>query len=286
MHHGGEGTPDFNIKTVKTYKDSLSRQVGEAVRIELRGNVLNSQSVFNRCRLTRLVVDKSWMTDRQKALEEERSKNKAVAVLEEEGEDTLIRETEAGTKRTTSWDSKRPPKKRRRALKEKLEEEDWGEMPIEDNNASTAKDRDNFLRSGPAGSGLGTQAKMKVYTGKEWLARQVINDVIGRAWFDILWLEEEAKRKEAERTKTLAHEDFIDWSNKQLSHEDFGDDLGFWDVITREEDAFSKRKHMAKKTGTMMDWLVSRPARSTDLEEEHEWLGKSVPDLENEYWRE
>ena len=30
------------------------------MRIQLCGNVLNSSGVYNRCRLTRLVVDKEW----------------------------------------------------------------------------------------------------------------------------------------------------------------------------------------------------------------------------------
>ena len=42
------------------YKTSLARQIGEALRIQLRGNVLNSAGVYNRSKLTRLVVDTEW----------------------------------------------------------------------------------------------------------------------------------------------------------------------------------------------------------------------------------
>ena len=55
--------PKFNIKVVGTYRDALSRQVPEAVRIELRGDeILNSKSEFNRCRLPRLTINRDdWL---------------------------------------------------------------------------------------------------------------------------------------------------------------------------------------------------------------------------------
>ena len=38
------------------YSSALSRQVGEAVRIHMRGSVLNSRSEYNRCQITRLTI--------------------------------------------------------------------------------------------------------------------------------------------------------------------------------------------------------------------------------------
>ena len=70
-HHVGEGNPSFRFNIVKRYKTALTRQVGEAVRIELRGNVLNSKGEYNRCRLPRLVVEESWKEGRTKMTEEE-----------------------------------------------------------------------------------------------------------------------------------------------------------------------------------------------------------------------
>ena len=58
--HMGEGPPQFNFKVVKSCKTSLERQVREAVRIHMRGEVLNKKGMYNRCRLTRLVVDQKW----------------------------------------------------------------------------------------------------------------------------------------------------------------------------------------------------------------------------------
>ena len=43
-----EEPPRFSIQVVSSFQDAMSRQLSEAIRIELRGdNVLNSKSEFN-----------------------------------------------------------------------------------------------------------------------------------------------------------------------------------------------------------------------------------------------
>ena len=54
--HGGERNPEFNFSVVKQCKSSLERLVREAVRIDMRGNVLNRKGMYNRCKLTKLVL--------------------------------------------------------------------------------------------------------------------------------------------------------------------------------------------------------------------------------------
>jgi hypothetical protein len=45
---------------VKTFQDPLTRQLAEAVRIELRGEgILNSKAEFSRCRVPRLRIEKA-----------------------------------------------------------------------------------------------------------------------------------------------------------------------------------------------------------------------------------
>ena len=57
--HGGEEMPEFRFRIVRSFKDSLSRQVAESIRIDLRGEqVLNSRTVYSRNRLPRLEVEK------------------------------------------------------------------------------------------------------------------------------------------------------------------------------------------------------------------------------------
>ena len=56
--HSGEDMPEFRFRIVKTFRDSLSRQVAESVRIDLRGgNILNSKTVYSRNRLPRLEIE-------------------------------------------------------------------------------------------------------------------------------------------------------------------------------------------------------------------------------------
>ena len=57
------------MKVVGSFKDALSRQLSEAVMIDLRGGgVLNSKTEYSRCRVPRLVVDmEEW---RKKKIEE------------------------------------------------------------------------------------------------------------------------------------------------------------------------------------------------------------------------
>ena len=66
--------PRFKFSLIRLFQDPLSRELSEAVRIELRGeNVLNSKAEFSRCRVPRLRVDlEGWMTKKA----EEKSKEK------------------------------------------------------------------------------------------------------------------------------------------------------------------------------------------------------------------
>jgi hypothetical protein len=60
--------PKFKFKLVKSFKDPLTRQLSEAVRIELRGSeILNSKSEYSRCRVPRLTVDmEGWKSKKEK----------------------------------------------------------------------------------------------------------------------------------------------------------------------------------------------------------------------------
>ena len=54
LHHGSTGVPNFAMKIRGYHLTSLSRQVGEAVRIRKRELVLNIRGELNRCNITRL----------------------------------------------------------------------------------------------------------------------------------------------------------------------------------------------------------------------------------------
>ena len=63
--------PKFKFKIIQTFQDPLSRQLAEAVRIELRGeNILNSKGEFNRCKVPRLTIDlENWKSKKKAELE-------------------------------------------------------------------------------------------------------------------------------------------------------------------------------------------------------------------------
>jgi hypothetical protein len=80
--HRDDLTPQFRFKVVKRCKTALERQVREAVRIEMRGNVLNKKGMFNRGKLTRMVIDTKWD---QKVWEEAWEPRAEEVVTEETG---------------------------------------------------------------------------------------------------------------------------------------------------------------------------------------------------------
>ena len=59
-----ENVPPFKFRVVRSFKSALDRQIAEAVRIEMRGSLLNRRGEFNRCSLTRLGVDQKWEDER------------------------------------------------------------------------------------------------------------------------------------------------------------------------------------------------------------------------------
>ena len=85
-HPEDPNPPAFRIEVVGSFNDALTRQVAEAVRIELRGeNVLNSKSEYTRCRIPRLVIDQAeWRKNKQneKAELEESVEETAIVTLE------------------------------------------------------------------------------------------------------------------------------------------------------------------------------------------------------------
>ena len=64
--HKRESLPQFKFKLVRSFKSALDRQIAEAIRIEMRGAVLNRRGEYNRCSVTRLGVDRKWEEKRVK----------------------------------------------------------------------------------------------------------------------------------------------------------------------------------------------------------------------------
>ena len=137
--HAGEEMPEFRFKIVKTFRDSLSRQVAESVRIDLRGvKVLNLKTVYSRNRLPRLEIEKpewermaeeKWKgaaETKRRMEEEERERHElgeGQAVLDEEMMNGMWRVRGLGGARRAEQTEQtdRPSKRSRRTV-----DEGWG----------------------------------------------------------------------------------------------------------------------------------------------------------------
>ena len=159
-------SPEFNFRVVKSFKTSLERQIGEAIRIQSRGNVLNQRGEYNRCNLTRLVLDSKWEEETWKKSWESREEEAA------EDEVSLVNSNKTGSKgRGSAANSKR----------RKVEDEEghvWGEPILGEDEA-----RGEFLRSGEEQKPTkpSTQAKLVVLSGVEWWAHELLKGLITSA---------------------------------------------------------------------------------------------------------
>ena len=143
--HRGEDMPKypFRFKIIKTFQDSLSRQVSESVRIDLRKGVLNSKTVYSRNKLPRLeIAREEWEKEdeerRQRYLKEQEQernidKHTIPDVEMTPEEEQLVSETWRRTgmsrNRQTVGEDLRPTKRKR--VRDRIKDTDvmWGLEP-------------------------------------------------------------------------------------------------------------------------------------------------------------
>ena len=142
-HHGGEAVR-FYMRVVGFYKTALSRQIGEAVRIDRRGgagSILNSKSEYDRCRIPRLVLEEQ---DMEKLIEEEEQEITANCKIveeqtsmwgsrkykEREQEDRVARNSLpkiTGTVKSYKREQEEERGSRKKKIKYMKEPDNWGE---------------------------------------------------------------------------------------------------------------------------------------------------------------
>ena len=125
-HPEDEQMPHFRFKIIKTFKDSLSRQVAESVRIDLREGVINSKAMYSRNRLPRLEVEKpEWERNeeerKRKIQEWNQKENWDLRTKTQEEEESLRQVEETENMMTESW---RESRVRRVREMNEIEEED------------------------------------------------------------------------------------------------------------------------------------------------------------------
>ena len=224
------------------------------MRIQLRQNVLNSKSEFSRCRLPRLVIDKSWMTESQRQLEEERHLKAELVRLGEEGEEIIgavvnKRRQEPGEE---TVDEKLPGRKKRKLKHDKVEE-NWGRRREESEGQEsdqftaivgiTEGEREEIKRVTNTAK---AQQKIKVWRGNEFIARETVKVVVERTWLSILTAMERKKMEREDEVKQLEREQECDWIRQQLNQED----MGQWDDWELIEEEIMRRESQAVGSGT------------------------------------
>ena len=160
--HGADRPPEFSFRVVSQCRSSLERQVREAVRIQMRGNVLNIKGTYNRCKLTRLVVDEEW---EQK-------------VWKESWEPRVVT-TEEDSIRAESGKGRKMEEDNAMSKKRKVAQSAWGNA-----SPSQQKSRNTFLYTGNTQERAGTklkQATIQPITGVEWLSRKVVESLVNGA---------------------------------------------------------------------------------------------------------
>ena len=159
--HGGVGTPEFSFRVVKGCKTSLERQVREAVWIHMRGNVLNKKGLYNRCKLTRMVVDQEW---------EDKVWKESWQVADVEVEDSWMNMTSNGKRKGNESSSDKRIKLQDQCVA-------WGE------SVSGADERkENFQYSDVVGQSSNLkQSTLVPVTGLAWFCRLILKTVANEA---------------------------------------------------------------------------------------------------------
>ena len=129
-HQDLDTPPRFRMKVMGSFRDTLRRQLSEAVRIDLRGGgVLNSKTE-DRCRVPRLVVD---MEECRRKKTEEKTELETLPITDQE-DLSIEMEATGRVVAASSYENKRKmraggPRTKRRKLEPLV---DWGEEPGRD----------------------------------------------------------------------------------------------------------------------------------------------------------
>ena len=155
--HREEQVPSFRFRVIKKCRTALERQVREAVRIEMRGNILNKKGMFNRCKLTRMVVDSEW--DKE--------------VWEEAWEPRPGEEVDEDMLRTSGKSKSRKGESNTEQKRARRDESIWGE----ELTGEDEKRRDFLHDASSQQKGGNTQTKLKVFSGLEWMMRELLKEL-------------------------------------------------------------------------------------------------------------
>ena len=134
---------------IKSFKDPLSRQLAEAVRIHLRGeNILNAKTDYSRCRVPRLTVDLAGWNNSTR--EELALKMMGSSQLEHE-EEELTKEAADSLEEREAKRKREDPPAMRKSKKRKLEKlTGWGGNSIHQEDPSIHQEDPSIRKIHPS----------------------------------------------------------------------------------------------------------------------------------------
>ena len=208
--HGGLGVPEFKFKIVKFCRTALERQVGEATRITLRANTLNSKAGYNRSGVTRLTLKPEELRMPPRPRGDDLGIQEGMDSMTRKARERARTEEEQSRKRSADEDNQKRKRKRRRKLKYAVAESNWGlEMDEMGDMERRETARTRFLycdqTMATVGSG-GGQSKIRIWTTLELEARKIVLESMEDAWRLVAQREEEDVR--AWMTSEAAKDEF------------------------------------------------------------------------------
>ena len=211
-HSQEDGDPKFRVRKVGSFRDPLTRQISESVRIDLRGeNVLNSKTEYSRCRLPRLTIDKEvWKTAKK---EEERMLGEEGVSKELEQEEYMmleLRHREADRIAKKRKIGEGGGKKKRMKLDPLL---NWGN---EDDGVGESEERSDI----------------RVWLGLEEVEQNIVMDI--------------PKRKDQETTKKLKQ---LEWNFARILDKDGGD--GGVEMVKNPGEDMERKGSIKKRKKTL-----------------------------------
>ena len=148
LEHPGEADPPkFRFRVIGSFKDAMSRQVKEAIRIQNRPGSLNSKGEFGGGVITRLVVEKSDFEQKKQEIGRRRKQEDEDLLWE----NFLMKKQELDGKRRTTEDAGAPTSKRAKYMDD--EEGDRGSAQAGDDSSpqddiETGLQADEYLPDG------------------------------------------------------------------------------------------------------------------------------------------
>ena len=187
-----------------------------------RGYVLNSKSEYSRCRIPRLIIDKSYFTEREKLEEKENERKEALKELSAREIEGLGKQSQELLKRRTEdIDDHQLGGRKRKKRRFNVLEETWGLVSVEgvreiEEEGTHVKEglkinhSEKYLR----------QTAIEVVRGSELIAMEILKIVRERAWMTLLYIWEKKRTEEEKRRKDLKEEYERAWLEDQLNEDE------------------------------------------------------------------